>query len=254
MRDLKRKITALAAGVALAVPAVAGLPAAGAADPVAWTDGPVTVRVELDLPSDTAGARVFERTNVIPGPGFELGPEDEIANPSEWCGSVTVDIDPETSTVTVATAQIPDDGGEDGPRLRAADLDPGMMWDTCNFETAVVTITGAPFTGFALVSDNLWGSDSGPRLRAAEPMANQMNLVEVGATPTTGAIARWASDPVEESFELLEGGTAVFSWDQVPPTTVPETTLPPTTVPVTTPPAVGAEAARPVPAQPRYTG
>lgn len=259
MQNVKRKAVALVAALTVAAPVAAGLPMAGAADPVAWADGPVTVRVELDLPSFGDGPRVFERTNVIPGPGFELTPDDEIGNPSEWCGSVTVDIDPDTSTVTVATAQIPEEADDeelDGPRLRAADAAPGMTWDDCDFETAAVTITGAPFTGFALVSDGLWElEEEGGEidLRAAEIVPNQMNLVEVGSAPATGAIARWAADPSDESYDLVPGGAAVFSWDQPAPTTT-TTTLPPTSVTPTTAPAVDAAAARPVPAQPRYTG
>src|SRR6476646_11866850 len=94
----------------------------------------VDITVSLDLPngSGSTGPKVFERDNVTPGPGVELDATDLKSNPSDWCGSLSVDIDPNAEHITVA----PD--------------------EPCDFQTAEVTITGGGYTGLSVLSDTLW--------------------------------------------------------------------------------------------------
>lgn len=267
MRGFPR-LCAVAGLLTASVVATAGLGATAGADAGAWTGGPVTIRVELDLPENpnSDGPLVEQVTDVTPGDQVELTSNDVVDNPSKWCGTLQVDIDPSAHTVTVATGQEWDGDGTPGPIVAPIDqLSPGYEWDACDFQTAKVTITGGGFTGFEMVSDNLWeagepddGETVGDLARVAAapdpaPLPDQMNLT----TSLTGgnASASWQSDPTDESYDTREQGQAVFSYAaETPPTTVTPTTAAPTTAPPTTPPAVAPAAATPVRATPAYTG
>lgn len=266
MRGFSR-LCAVAGLLTASVVAASGLGATAGADAGAWTGGPVTIRVELDLPesSNSNGPLVEQVTNVTPGDQVELTSHDVVDNPSGWCGTLQVDIDPTTHTVTVATGQKWDGEGTPGPIVAPIDqLSPGYSWDGCDFETAKVAITGGGFEGFEMVSDNLWesgtsdGEDFAPgAARVAlvpdpAPLPNQMNLT----TSLTGgnASASWQADPTNADYSMRESGQAVFAYTiaEEPTTT---TVAPPTTqAPPTTHPAVAPAAATPVRATPAYTG
>ena len=111
-----------------------------AAPALAADAGNVDIRVELDYlgdegsPSD--GPAVFEVTNVTIGAGPELTGANLTENPSGWCGSVIVDVDPDAKTITVS----PD--------------------DDCNFTDVKLVITSPEFGAVTLVSDELlWPDD-----------------------------------------------------------------------------------------------
>lgn len=249
------------AGAAL-VPAAVSPLSAGAADS-AWTGGPVTIRVELDLPSEEAdGPLVQQVEDVTPGDQVELTSADIIENPSNWCGTLLVDIDPDTSTVRVSTGQVPDDS-QDAPAPApltspVTGLQTGYEWDGCDFETAVVTITGGEFETFTLVSDDLWrGFDDGPKGPLASPVAaapqpNTMNLIDVSVM-SGDAKAAWQADPEGASFNMAEPGLAVFAYTIAAPP-APTPTEPPTTTTAPPAPPAPAPAAQPVTAPPTYTG
>jgi hypothetical protein len=90
--------------VALAVTA-AGAVALWAASPSVALTAPIDLRAEHDGPQ-SVGARVLERTAVTAGPGAELDAGDEVDNPSQFTGNVTVDVDPDARTITVATEAV----------------------------------------------------------------------------------------------------------------------------------------------------
>ncbi len=244
-------VAALALVAAGAVPTLWATSTAGAAD--GWTGGPVTIRVELDLPGDGHGPAVQEASDVIPGPQIELTSADLIDNPSDWCGTLQVDIDPTDQTVTVGVGQVPDEDPTAEPVPPLDELSPGMAWDDCDFETATVTITGGGFDSFTLVSDALWsvpGEGDG-----------SMVLQPLTLSPSGDAGVDWESDS-DDSVMMEPGGTAVFSYTvattptTTTPTTAPATTLAPvtTSAPVPTTPPATAQPAAAVPAQPTFTG
>lgn len=258
MKAFSRTAAALAL-VAGAVAPVGWLGASAGAASGAWTGGPVTIRVELDLPNGagSTGPLVQQVTGVIPGDQVELTSNDVIENPSKWCGTAQVDIDPVTHTVTVGTGQVWDGEGTPGPITAPIDeLSPGYSWDDCNFQTAKVTITGGGFGTFTVVSDNLWGNrvlaDDVARAAAAEPAA-MPKMVLATNVESGDASASWTADPADSDLYLIAGGTAVFSYTmaEAPTTTV---TTPTTQAPSTTQPAIAPAAATPVKATPAYTG
>jgi hypothetical protein len=225
----------------------------------AWTGGPVTIRVELDLPeSNSDGPRVQQVTGVTPGDQVELTSADEIENPSDWCGTLWVDIDPDAHTVQVSTGQVWEgDGDAVAPTSPVTGLQPGYEWDDCDFETATVTITGAGFETLTLVSDDLWESDvleetviDAPI--AAAPLPNTLQLVDVSVFAGGEGSIVWQSDPSDDAFDMKEGGAALFGYTVSEPT--PTTQAPATTVaPTTTVPPI-AQPAAPVVVTPTYTG
>lgn len=212
-----------------------------------WTGGPVAVRVELDSPSKSGlGPKVFERTGVIPGAGYELTSADEIANPSNWCGGLSVDIDPVAHTVVLA--------------------DPYDHETLCAVQTVKISITGASFTEFTVQSSNLFkiwvlvGVPLGdlPTTTELAPIPS-MKLVAITAG-STGAQAEWAIDPADATAWLDGTGSVVFRYALSTPTGdgAPSTTAPSTTVATTRSSKVAAPTtaavANPVDSAPTYTG
>jgi len=97
----------------------------------------VDIRVELDYyPETSAGPIVFETSDVAVGDGPELTADDEIENPEDYCGSVTVDIDPVAKVIIL-------DADED-----------------CNFSVAKLIVTSSEIDDLALVEDELFLSES----------------------------------------------------------------------------------------------
>ena len=127
------KLGALVAvgALALALP-LAGSTAAMADEPIV-----VSIRVALDLPvdADSEGPIVYEVKDVTAGDGPELTQADLVSNPSEWCGSLDVDVDPISKSIFIYT---------------------GADAEACNFQTASVTITSAQIGAITLESDTLF--------------------------------------------------------------------------------------------------
>lgn len=251
------------AGAAL-VPATVSPLTAGAST-TGWTGGPVTIRVELDLHQEDAdGPLVQQVENVTPGDQVELTSADIIDNPSGWCGTLLVDIDPDTSTVRVSTGQVPIDPEEATPLLTSpvTELQSGYEWDDCDFETAKVTVTGGELETFTLVSDDLWRGyvePMGPLASpvAAAPQPDTMNLIDASAV-NGGAYAAWHSDPEGAAYHMATPGGAVFAYTVATPATSiptePSAPVPPAPAPAAAAPAAAAPAAQPVTARPTYTG
>lgn len=270
MKTLTKRLSAVALVLAALV-SMTTLTSAGAADG-AWTGGPVTIRVELDLPenSSSEGPLVQQVTNVIPGDQVELTSTDVIDNPSGWCGTLWVDIDPAAKTVQVSTGQVwasGDEGDESTPRLVEAlvppsspvtGLQPGYTWDGCDFSSATVTISGAGFDTLTLLSDDLWSADApeGTSMRLIDgPTDKVMNLVDVSASEVGDSRIAWAATPADEAVDLAEPGAALFAYTlaepEAPTTTV---TKPDVEAETTTPPSPTSKPAVPVTRQPTYTG
>lgn len=133
----------LAAVTALALGAGGSLLVATPA--MAADAGHVDIRVELDLVYGDgspygSGPAVFEVTNAAITDGPELTSANIIANPSGWCGSLQVDVDPAAKTITVSPDQ------------------------TCNFSDVKLWVSSPEFGSVILVSDELlWpdGEDEG---------------------------------------------------------------------------------------------
>jgi hypothetical protein len=148
----------------------------------------VDIRVELDLPycCPDSGPAIFVANGVTPGAGVELDGSNLVANPSDWCGSLQVDIDPDAQTITIS----PDEG--------------------CDFETAVVTISTSEIATITNTSDNLWETPDPP----APPM------VRTEAASPTGVTIRWdTGDAGDDSASVFmtDGGSAVFAFTTAKP-------------------------------------
>jgi hypothetical protein len=217
---------------ALAIAVLPLLPATSAtAAPLELTT--VSITVSMDLPSSTRpsdGPIVFEVTDVPVGDGPELTGANLVSNPSDWGGSVTVDIDADAGTVTVATE------------------------DSNTFETADVTISGPGIGELTLISDDLWAPEAVDGVPANAPSAIQgqagMPLV-IGVDSSGVNSLSWTSTVPGVFWELAPEGAAVFSIAQAAPpsTTTTTTTAAPTTT--TTAPAARAAA---VTTPPAFTG
>lgn len=181
---MRRILSWVAAAAVLMAPAVT----LGSASPAgAVLNGPVTIRVELDRPNPgDAGPAVFQAVGVTPGPGPELTAANLISNPSSWSGSLTVDMNPDTSQIIVSTGQV------------------------AAFQTAKVTITGLPFSDLTTVSDALWSVSDGTQM----PLGTIRGFNE-------GIILNWHSIPKTTSVNLAVGGTAVFTYDVLEMTVTP---------------------------------
>jgi hypothetical protein len=190
---------------------------AGAGAPLPTT---VSIRVELDLPyqEGSDGPAVFEVTDVPVGPGPELTGADLVDNPSNWCGSLNVDVDNVAGTITVTPDEL------------------------CDFQTAVVTVTGQGIGSIQTVSDNLWE----PVDEGEEDPCNGVTMTLATSSAEGEATIDWDSG-VDCSPWMREGGAAVFSFTQTPPTT-PST--PTTEAPTTS----STASSQPAAVAPRFTG
>ncbi|NYF11171.1 hypothetical protein HDC94_002327 [Leifsonia sp. AK011] len=188
------KLGALVAvgALALALP-LAGATAVSADEPIV-----VSIRAALDLPvnANSDGPVVFEVTDVTAGEGPELTEADLVENPSAWCGSVDVDVDPVSKTISIYTA--PDS-------------------EVCNFQTVSVTITSDQIGAITLESDTLFDQSLCPDDEGDEPFtasnevsvaAETVQLVDNGVwtfdyTSESGVVQLdWATVPYEEEGEV----------------------------------------------------
>lgn len=224
---IRRRVGSVATILTAAVLTVASAAAIGpasAAEPLI-----VDILVELDFTPPGGLARVFEVTGVDAGAGtWELTEADETANPQGLCGSVKVDVDPNTHRITVATE------------------------DDCNFTSAWIRITSDRIASVTAVSDGLWG----PRVDEEGEFGSDMTPVEITRSGSAFELY-WETVGIDEGSFLQPDGTAVFEFtlvDEEPTTT---TTSEPTTTTATTttaPPAAPPSGARPILAGPSYTG
>jgi hypothetical protein len=222
MRRHTRSLGAVVAVAVLSSGLAMGTPVAHA-EPLPQT---VSIRVELDLPNCCDGPRVFEVIDAPVGPGPELTAANQVANPSNYCGALNVDVDNVAQTVTIT---------------------PDTSQTCSNFETATVTVKGEGIDTLTLVSDNLW---------LDQPEACDMNLLPI-STQDGAVTINWATTPIGGAEWCttdmnFDGGAAVFSYQQSAPTTSTTTTS--TTITTTTEaPTTTAPPAAAV-ARPRFTG
>lgn len=141
--------------------------------PATALENPIDIRVEMDLPDIGDGPLVLEVLGVTPGDGPELTGANVIANPSDWFGTLRVDVDPVAETVTI-------------------DSD-----DVADFELVTVRITSTEIANLRVLSNTL-GWDRGSGL--------ELSYVADG----TGATLTWVTDTPNESYNL--DGSAVFTW------------------------------------------
>jgi hypothetical protein len=191
---------------------------AGAGAPLPTT---VSIRVELDLPyqEGSDGPVVFEVTDAPVGAGPELTGADMVDNPSDWCGSLNVDVDNVAGTITVTPDEV------------------------CDFQTALVVVTGQGIDSIQTVTNDLWETiDEGP-----EDECTGVTMALATSASEGEATIDWDSGVDCEPW-MLEDGIAVFSYTQGPPTT-------PTTTPTTEAPTTSSTAGtQPAAVAPRFTG
>jgi len=205
--------------------------AVGVAPATALTQ-PVDIAVLLaQTTAEDSPVKAFVVEGVVVGDGPELTAEDLLAEESDdICGAVEVDIDPEAQTVTVTSTE-----------------------DGCELGVLSVAVVSDEIASFTVASDDLVTSSPD-----GEP------VVELDQTPGTVAAA-WIAD---EERTLVLGGSAVFAYELVEATPTPTPTGTPTPTPTATPtptrttaptppaqaPTKAAAPARPVVAQPTFTG
>ena len=221
-------LPALALAIVPLLSAVSTAPAHAATGDLSTVS--ITVSMDLlGLPS-SKGPIVFQVTDVPVTSGPELTGANLVTNPSDWGGSVTVDVDNTTHQITVATQ------------------------DSNTFGTATVTVTSPGLGAITLVSDNLWEPEAGARVQGGiaptsstttTTTAPALMPLTFGTTGDTATIG-WTSSVGGVFFRLRPSGAAVFSFTAPAPTTT--TTAPATTT--TAPPA----AAKAVQATPAFTG
>ncbi|MCW2813786.1 MAG: hypothetical protein JWN84_1241 [Nocardioides sp.] len=155
---------ALTAGLAVVIPHD---PASAAERTV------VSIKAELDVPSIEfdpgvpSGPRTFEVTDVTAGDQVELTGSDETSNPSEYCGTISVDVDPVSKRITV------------GPDVAAP--------ETCDFETVRVTVLSSSVAGAAYVSGDLFETGSAEAVQFTRTVTPVSGGVEILWQTTTEA-------------------------------------------------------------------
>lgn len=142
--------------------------------PATALENPIDIRVEMDLPDIGDGPLVLEVLGVTPGDGPELTGANIIANPSDWGGTIRVDVDPVAETVTI---------------------DSDDIWD---FKLVTVRITSTEIGDLGVLS-NTFGREGDSGL--------ELSYVADG----TGATLTWVTDTAGESYDL--NGSAVFTWN-----------------------------------------
>jgi hypothetical protein len=200
-------VALVALGLVAASGGIVGSAPAGAAA------GTVNIRVTMNI-LGVKGPVVFERDHVTPGPGVELDGTDVVSNPTPLPGTVTVDINPTSHTITVA----PED------------------WHGA-FSTAQVTITGGLYEHLTVVKDELWDTHQ---------QGAEMHLLSATASPAAGVNINWSTNSTNAVGLNGVHLTSVFHYLlAAAPTT---TTVPPTTS------TTAKQPASPVAGQPSFTG
>lgn len=190
-----------AAGLALLVTSAVGVVLSA---PAVALDQPVTVRVEMGISGDD-GPLVYQATDVTVGAGPELVGRTDlpafVSNPSNYCGDLTVDIDPTAKTITVM----------DGD-------------NKCGFTNVFVTVASSEIASIALVCDEL--------LEATAPCVGHDAFVLAHGVSNGVVTLSWTS----ATAQAVADGKAVFSYTSAV-VTPPVVTPPVVTPPVVTPPA-----------------
>lgn len=156
----------------------------------------------IDLPDFSSGPMEFEALDVLVGDGPELTGDDLIANPSEWCGDIEVDIDLEAMTITVT-------GGEDHCYFQeayvAVELYGGTVLDNVEVEAVEDTLFG----GYSLLE--WYGVEGG----IFDAYWSTCGVVEEEPEPepeptSTGAAAPFSE---EDAVSWCEGGAGSYDMD-----------------------------------------
>lgn len=220
MKSMKiMKLAALPAITALVVPMFTAVSAQAASGDLST----VSITVELDMVSETSGPAVFQVTDVPVGAGPELSGADLVSNPSDWNGSLFVDLDNATHTITIS----PDEKG----------------WD---FETARITITSPGLGVITLVSDDLWLDEPFTDDDGVEHITEM--VLDYHSSGDTASI-NWATSTENVSLFMNDEGAAVFEWKVEAPTTTTESTTSTTQATTST-----TQAAAPHSVTPRFAG
>jgi hypothetical protein len=98
----------------------------------------------IDLPDFSSGPMEFEALDVLVGDGPELTGDDLIANPSEWCGDIEVDIDLDAMTITVT-------GGDDFCNFQEAYVAVQLYGGTVLDNVEVDVVEDTLFEGYSLL-------------------------------------------------------------------------------------------------------
>ena len=120
-------------------------------------------------------SRILTNNGVTAGPGVELSAANERVNPDDWFGSVTVDVDPVTQTVAVATEE----------------------YDF--FSSISVRIASPDMVTFTAGADTLW----------------ELPSALTRTTSVGGGVAKvaWTSAAPMDVRWLAAGGKAVFGYE-----------------------------------------
>ena len=184
------KLGALVAVGALAI----ALPLAGSTAAVADEPIVVSITASLDLPVNTSsqGPIVYEVKDVVAGEGPELTEADLVSNPSEWCGSLDVDVDPISKSIFVYTN--PDS-------------------ELCDFQTVSVTVTSAQFATITLVGDTLLDESLCPD----DDEGEDEPLPGSDLTPVNGAVpVELVNNGVWTFDYTLNSGVVQLDWATIP--------------------------------------
>lgn len=165
------KVTAIALAAVLS----AGL--SGSPAQATPANGAINVKIELgDAQLDESTFLVYERHNVVPGPGPEVGLEDLVQNPSNYLGDLSVDVYPGGRRVVV-----------------------GNSVDAWDFNLVRVTIESDYIRNLGVVADDLFGSETAAYDRTITRTAE-------------GVSVTWVHPG--DKWEVTEGN-AEFAWDPI---------------------------------------
>ena len=140
-------------------------------------DGALDIKVELgDSQKDASTYMVYERQDVVPGPGPEVGPGDLVQNPSSYGGDVPVDIRPGGRRVVVGNSEV-----------------------ALNFNLVRITIEADYIRNLTTVSDDLFGDLTSEYDRTVTQTAK-------------GIVVTWVQ-PDGHWYDTV--GNSVFAWQPV---------------------------------------
>jgi hypothetical protein len=184
----------------------------------------VSITVSMDLKNypESLGPIVYQVTDVPVGDGPELTEADLVDNPSNWCGSLQVDVDNVEQTITITPEE------------------------ACNFGIATVVVEGEGIGKLTTVTDDLWDNTTDPSCA--------MDLTEADASAGVATI-EWQVPTLDpevgcDSADMLDDGIAVFAYGEPEPTTTTTGPTATTEAPATTSRAAAAAAV----AAARFTG
>ena len=157
----------------------------------------------IDLPDFSSGPMEFEALDVLVGDGPELTGDDLIANPSEWCGDIEVDIDLEAMTITVT-------GGDDFCNFQEAYVAVQLYGGTVLDNVEVDVVDDTLFEGYSLLE---WYGVEGGIFDAYWSTCGI--VIEEEPQPEPEPTSTGEAAPFSEGDEVswCEGGAPYFNMD-----------------------------------------